>query len=153
MRNNRGFTLVELIVVMAVIGALGSMVIIRLVGSEAAARDTKRKSDMRQYQNALEVYANDNGGLYPLRAAAVVASSLCGSGRPLGSIACGTDPHVSGSWQDYMYQTDNPGGSLSLGYVLWAKLEKSNEYFVACSDGQVGNVPVTGFSGSGSCPL
>lgn len=152
MKIKRGFTLVELIIVMAVIGVLGSLVIIKLVGSEASARDTKRKSDLRQYQNALEVYANDNGGLYPLRANAVNPSSLCGSSQPLGALACAADPHAS-SGSNYAYQTDNPGGALATQYVLWASLEKSDEYFIVCSDGQVGTVPRASFSGSGNCPI
>ncbi|RJR30417.1 type II secretion system protein [Candidatus Microgenomates bacterium] len=152
MKKIRGFTLVELIIVMAVIGVLGSLVIIKLVGSEASARDTKRKSDLRQYQNALEVYANDNGGLYPLRASAVNPSSLCGSGQPLGVLACAVDPHAS-SGTNYAYQTNNPGGTLATQYVLWASLEKSDEYFIVCSDGQVGTIPIASFSGSGNCPI
>lgn len=65
MRNlQKGFTLVELLVVIAVIGVLATTVIINLGRARAKARDAKRISDLRQIKTALDLYFEDNG-FYP----------------------------------------------------------------------------------------
>lgn len=60
----RGFTLIELLVVIAIIGILASIVLSSLSGAHAHARDAKRVSDLRNLQNALELYQVTNGS-YP----------------------------------------------------------------------------------------
>ena len=62
----RGFTLIELLVVIAIIGILSSVVLASLNTARAKARDAERLSDMQQVMRALELYANDNGGNYPI---------------------------------------------------------------------------------------
>jgi general secretion pathway protein G len=59
-REARGFTLVELIVVIAIIGFLASAVFAALSGARLDARDKKRVSDLEQVQKALNLYANDH---------------------------------------------------------------------------------------------
>ncbi|MFA6257832.1 MAG: type II secretion system protein [Candidatus Paceibacterota bacterium] len=63
--NKKGFTLIELLVVVAIIGLLSSVVLASLNSSRAKTRDAKRLSELRQIVNALELYAIDNGGIYP----------------------------------------------------------------------------------------
>jgi general secretion pathway protein G len=63
--KTRGFTLIELLVVVAIIGILSSVVLASLSSARAKARDSRRLSDMRQIQNALELYYN-NTGHYPV---------------------------------------------------------------------------------------
>ncbi len=62
----KGFTLIELLVVIAIIGILSSVVLASLNNARAKARDAERLSDMQQVVRALELYANDNGGNYPV---------------------------------------------------------------------------------------
>lgn len=62
----RGFTLIELLVVIAIIAMLASIVMASLNSARAKARDSKRIADFKQLQIALELYANDNGGKYPV---------------------------------------------------------------------------------------
>lgn len=64
-KTNQGFTLIELLVVISIIGILSSVVLTSLNSARAKARDTTRKSDLRQLQTALEMYYNDNGK-YPI---------------------------------------------------------------------------------------
>ncbi len=67
-RNRRnfltGFTLVELLVVISIIGLLSSVVFASLNNARMKARDAKRLSDMKQIQTALELYY-DKYGFYP----------------------------------------------------------------------------------------
>lgn len=60
MRQNKGFTLIEMLVVVAIIGLLASVVITGLGSARQKARDTRRISDIRQIQNVLETYYSNN---------------------------------------------------------------------------------------------
>jgi len=65
MNYKKGFTLLELLVVVSLIGLLASFVMVSLGGVRAKARDTKRIDDLNSIANALEHFAIDNGR-YPL---------------------------------------------------------------------------------------
>ena len=63
-QEKKAFTLIELLVVIAIIGLLSTLSILALNQARARARDTKRISDVRQIQTALELYYNEMGN-YP----------------------------------------------------------------------------------------
>lgn len=68
MTNNqrtRAFTLIELLVVIAIIGLLSSVVLASLNTARVKGRDARRLADIKQLQNALTLYADANGSLYP----------------------------------------------------------------------------------------
>lgn len=60
-----GFTLVELLIVVAIIGVLSSVVISSLNGARMKSRDARRVSDLKQIRIALEMYYDQNGS-YPI---------------------------------------------------------------------------------------
>lgn len=72
MQSGRGFTLIELLVVIAIIGILSTLAVVSLGNARTRARDSKRLSDMRSLQSALEIYYTDQGS-YP----AATASGTC----------------------------------------------------------------------------
>ena len=55
-RYSKGFTLIELLVVISIIGLLSSVVLASVNDARAKARDAKRRSDLRQLVNAVELY-------------------------------------------------------------------------------------------------
>ena len=57
----RGFTLIELLVVLAIIGLLSSIVLASLNTARAKARDAVRKSQVGEFEKALELYFLVNG--------------------------------------------------------------------------------------------
>ncbi|MDD5109711.1 MAG: type II secretion system protein [Patescibacteria group bacterium] len=75
MKARKGFTLIELLVVIAIIGLLSTLAIVALSSARSKARDSKRTSDMKQVQTALELYFNDKQ-YYPLAASAEIGSQL-----------------------------------------------------------------------------
>ena len=60
-----GFTLIEILVVISIIGVLASLALVSFAGTQKQARDTQRKNDLKQYQTSLENFANNNSSLYP----------------------------------------------------------------------------------------
>lgn len=68
--NSSGFTLVELLTVIAIIGILAS-IIIPVVGSvRQRAKNSQCVSNLRQWSQAVLLYANEHKGTYGLRATA-----------------------------------------------------------------------------------
>lgn len=63
-KDNRGFTLVELLVVISIIGLLSTLAVVALQGARVKSRDAKRVADIKQVQTALELYASEKG-VYP----------------------------------------------------------------------------------------
>src|SRR3989344_9085541 len=57
--KNEGFTLVELLVVMAIIALLAGLSLFALQGARSQGRDAKRKSDLETIRSALEIYKAD----------------------------------------------------------------------------------------------
>ena len=65
--NKKGFTLIELLVVIAIIGLLSTLAVVALGSARQKARDSKRLSDIKQIQTALELHYTDNNE-YPTAA-------------------------------------------------------------------------------------
>ena len=59
-----GFTIVELLVVIVVIAILVALTLPNLFGLQRRARDDTRKNDLKNIQQALETFFNDNSA-YP----------------------------------------------------------------------------------------
>ena len=131
MRMRKGFTLIEILIVVAIIAILASIVLVGLGPTQQAGRDARRLSDLRQVQNGLELYFS-KCGYYP---GAAVAGSC--SGTPFGQISTwvalkasltgsgigvSTMPADPSAGHTYYYGTTATGGS----YVLGAVLENAN---------------------------
>jgi prepilin-type N-terminal cleavage/methylation domain-containing protein len=62
--RGRGFTLVEILIVIAIIGLLSAVVFASLSEARAKSRDNARVSDLKQIELALALYREANGD-YP----------------------------------------------------------------------------------------
>ncbi len=59
-----GFTIIELLIVIAIIAILAGLVLNNFQGAQAKARDTQRVTDINGIHSKLEEFFNENGG-YP----------------------------------------------------------------------------------------
>src|SRR4030067_2382078 len=63
-KNNKGFTLIELMVVVLILGILAAVIAPRIIGRTDEARVTEAKVQIKNLETALKLYKLDNG-LYP----------------------------------------------------------------------------------------
>lgn len=64
-KGDKGFTLIELIVVIAVLGVLATLIIPKVVGVKSEAETKAMEANEKIIRNALERYYLDNGETYP----------------------------------------------------------------------------------------
>lgn len=60
MRKQTGFTLIEIMVVVVILGILGALIVPNILGRTGEARVTAAKSDIKAIGNALNLYRLDN---------------------------------------------------------------------------------------------
>jgi len=73
LRSNKGFTLIELMIVVVIIGILAAIAIPNFMGMTNRAKVAQVKSSMHTVQVTAEDFATRNNGQYPNNAAATTA--------------------------------------------------------------------------------
>lgn len=67
LKKSKGFTIVELLIVIVVIGILATLVIVTFAGIQQKGRDSQRKTDINALQSHVEAYYAQTG-TYPTAA-------------------------------------------------------------------------------------
>ncbi len=117
----KSFTLIELLVVIAILGILSALFLPNFMAAREKARDTQRKSDLKQIQKAMEMYRQDqNPPSYP-NELPIIGS--CWSSGPdcSGNIYMNKFPTDPLPNKQYYYQVNND----NLTYNICACLENT----------------------------
>jgi prepilin-type N-terminal cleavage/methylation domain-containing protein len=140
--TRKGFTLIEILIVVAIIAILASIVLVGLGPTQQSGRDARRLSDLHEIQNGLELFYNKCGyypgslnagacsnvlataGSYPASAGAStyggVAASITAGSAGLGLSTMPNDPTGGAT---YRYTVN---GSPATQYILGTTLENGN---------------------------
>jgi type II secretion system protein G len=81
--NHKAFTLIELLIVVAIIAILAAIAVPNFLEAQTRAKISRAKSDLRSITTALEAYAVDNN-VYPTKRGALLAG-LVNTGTIIGS--------------------------------------------------------------------
>jgi len=141
-KRESGFTIVELLIVIVVIGILAALVITTYSGIQAKARNSKRQTDVQSVQTQVEAYFAQNGH-YPSFADLSSSSWLTTNMKSMDQNAL-HDPSASGTGltvsqtagsKVYQYAPLNSGGTscesddtTCATYTLTATLEGGGTY-------------------------
>jgi len=132
--GRRGFTLVELLVVIVVLAVLAAIVLPRFIGAGQRSKEAALKSDLKLFRNAISMFQTDTG-YYPktladLAVTAAPAKGLDSAGTEQAIIAADwhgpyiqdvpTDPINSAAF-DYKVASPDVGkvASTATGYTTW----------------------------------
>jgi prepilin-type N-terminal cleavage/methylation domain-containing protein len=144
--RSKGFTIVELLIVIVVIAILATLVIVTFTGIQQKARDSQRSTDINALDSHLEAYYAQNG-YYPTLTNLTTASWLTANMKgldpeslvsPKGAAILGT---ASSSTQEaYGYvatpaSCDNAATATQCtGFTLTAQLEASSTVYTKKSN-------------------
>lgn len=76
-QSKNGFSLVELLVVISIIGVLSAVLVTNFMGIRERARDAQKIEDLNSLKNALRMYYNDNQS-YPSNKSTLLSAGFTG---------------------------------------------------------------------------
>ena len=130
----RGFTLVELVIVISIIGIVVAIMSVPLTGVQSRGRDDRRKLDIEELQVALaQSHANEPGGFYPTTLGSLVNDGYIDA-LPTDPSSKNSASYVSG--YRALPNGCNNSSSYCTAYRISINLENKNAYLVTSNNPQ-----------------
>jgi len=113
----KGFSIIEIIVVLAVIGLIGSIIFLQIESARTKARDAEREQEIRVVKDALAIYVV-NAKLYPVYTGLLTGADMV-SGALIASDAIRAIPLDPLNVGNYRYSYSSTDGIVyTLTYYL-----------------------------------
>lgn len=141
--ERKGFTLIEILIVVAIIAILASVVLVGLGPTQQAGRDARRLSDLRQVQNGLELYYN-KCGFYP--GSATGASACAASNNAATAGYADMSSAVTGSGLGINTMPLDPTNAAPHTYLFDTNGKTASQYVLAAVLENTGNTVFTGYT-------
>ncbi len=106
--GNQGFTLVELMIVVAIIGLLAALAIPAYLSTRDRSVATAVANNLRTYNNAFQIYATENGSWPPDANSGIVPPGM------EGELPKFTEETAVGGTYDWEYMTMNVTAGISI---------------------------------------
>jgi len=156
--DSKGFTLLELLIVIALIGILVSLGAASYTAAQKKARDARRQADIRQIATAMELCYDDTtcaAGVekYPSNATADSPNAITNidtDSTPCYMCPLPTDPTNSGN-QQYAWSANS---TVTTKYCVYTQMERSSLWIAASEKGtrfDLAAKPATTLSAAVSC--
>ncbi len=129
--RNHGFTLVELMIVIVILGILTAIGVFAFQSAQQKSRDSRRKNDLSQVAKALEMYINDVGS-YPVTGTGADDGKITGCGDVAKTVCDWGTSFANTTKAVYMIKLPKDPSStrtkyryekFGYGYRLYARLE------------------------------
>ena len=127
LKTSRGFSLIELLVVISIVGMLAGIVYANYGSARASARDSIRQANLKDLQLALELYKAQNG-VYPDRCPSSPGSNWSGNvgiGSNMGCSSGAVEEYIVGLVPQYIPALPvDPKTSTDRGYIYRVSNDK-----------------------------
>ena len=158
-RSKKGFTLIELMIVVAIIGILAAVAVPKFADLVTKSKEASSKGVLGAIRSAISIYYGDTEGTYPTNVFDGLTSNsrylpATGGGQNLGSINLPKVKQFTDGCPGHVYPVvtsnqveqgngTNPNDAMAFHYVNGTNRE--GEIFIACSHKDTKNLAWSGY--------